>query len=1033
MSALTDPNSFGFDVMVEAQRGMTDAEATRFLQTGELPDLSQLPIEPEEPEPATLTEDEALRFLAGEPLVAAAGFSVPSSLHYDPSTDGETFLFGRGKKKFDPSTHPRDEDGRWAKTSTPRVDVTPEVRRETLVRMRGAARGAAARAAVPKISGRAIREFQVDPANEEINFGLRTGNGVPKKWQGVADELDAALEESRTDRDIVVQRGTTNPRDLFGDAWSDFGTNDGLVWEDAGFTSSTLSPDMADWFARARPGQTSLIMNILIPEGTSAVYLDEDSRLDEVLLPRGGRYRVVDTGFKPYGGEPWEIQVEWLPPDGDVTAAAQDEIDPDDESTRGTPNADRVGWDRFVDTGPRVKILRRSNDDNDSASTTEVADTTAAVTFKFDPRQPRDGDGRWVETPGGDVDLSKVTAPAGKKVVPAIIYKKHSDGTVVAQRGNRRLRWDAGAKKFTVEERGENGGWTEKDRLTKSAAYTAMKQGTWTEPGEESSPTSTEDDGEPTTAPSSPGLDALRRDPAVRAALADKNAFMATHGFGGVPNDIVLEALAEQVNFTGKPDVRGASDVDSLVNGGSPELLKAFREPAHRDNFTDGAYYAGVGDQGNGSYFHYRAADFDPYQAAKVDTYGTVEAQLPDEQLAAEYDETLDKVRTRLRKRAVVIHNRLLEHTNSYGEFTVRGALQTDVDVKSLNDDILPAQAAYLQQLRDERSTVTDEVELAELDRWIQAMQDPGRFATASGVRAYYGTTPNELVVLDRGALVLQDDEPQPVTLDDLFPSNAAPASATVPQVVQSNVEKLRSAYNTGFTVDDQLHGGNSTEFVQVLTLSDGTRAVRKKSKPQDLYADDAQSEYLSGLVADALGIPNTATAQLDDRTTLAPFIEGESGGKNLRDKLNQTKTMKQYYEVEQEHATLPNGKEIGMLDWLINNPDRHNLNWVVTPSGQVQPIDHGNAQFVSTISVDSKGVDKEQAPVGPFVTHWLGLRTTQFNEIRSIKPKFTKAEVADYRSRLEPLEPLFASAGRSDLFDAMMKRLDRVDEKVKK
>lgn len=83
MSALTDPGAFGLDIMVEAQRGMTAAEATRFLRTGELPDLSQPPAEPEAPEPAALTEDEALRFLAGEPLVAAAGFSVPSSLHYE--------------------------------------------------------------------------------------------------------------------------------------------------------------------------------------------------------------------------------------------------------------------------------------------------------------------------------------------------------------------------------------------------------------------------------------------------------------------------------------------------------------------------------------------------------------------------------------------------------------------------------------------------------------------------------------------------------------------------------------------------------------------------------------------------------------------------------------------------------------------------------------------------------------------------------------------------------------------------------------
>lgn len=34
-------NSFNFSIMVEAQRGMTDAEAEQFLITGVMPDLSQ--------------------------------------------------------------------------------------------------------------------------------------------------------------------------------------------------------------------------------------------------------------------------------------------------------------------------------------------------------------------------------------------------------------------------------------------------------------------------------------------------------------------------------------------------------------------------------------------------------------------------------------------------------------------------------------------------------------------------------------------------------------------------------------------------------------------------------------------------------------------------------------------------------------------------------------------------------------------------------------------------------------------------------
>lgn len=114
-------------------------------------------------------------------------------------------------------------------------------------------------------------------------------------------------------------------------------------------------------------------------------------------------------------------------------------------------------------------------------------DLPKSETFKFNPRQPRDSDGKWTDGPGGGPSVTVPSAPSGKKVVPAIIYKKHADGTVVAQRGDRRLRWDAGAKKFVAEER-EGGGWVERDRLTKTAAYNEMKQGDWVEPGPDPAP-----------------------------------------------------------------------------------------------------------------------------------------------------------------------------------------------------------------------------------------------------------------------------------------------------------------------------------------------------------------------------------------------------------------------------------------------------------------------------------------------------------------------------------------------------------------
>lgn len=103
------------------------------------------------------------------------------------------------------------------------------------------------------------------------------------------------------------------------------------------------------------------------------------------------------------------------------------------------------------------------------------------LVFKFDPSQPRDPHtGEWIDTTPGDLIKSS------KKVIPAIIYKKHGDGAIVGQSsiGDKRMRWDEGRKKFIIE-RDKNGEWTEESALTKSAAYNDMKESDkWFEPGQ---------------------------------------------------------------------------------------------------------------------------------------------------------------------------------------------------------------------------------------------------------------------------------------------------------------------------------------------------------------------------------------------------------------------------------------------------------------------------------------------------------------------------------------------------------------------
>lgn len=134
--------------------------------------------------------------------------------------------------------------------------------------------------------------------------------------------------------------------------------------------------------------------------------------------------------------------------------------------------------------------------------------------FDWDPHQPRDHDGRWTDGfPGkGAVGIlekaAKKTVASTKKATPAVIYKKHDDGAVVGHTNDgKRMRWDAGRKKFVVEKQnGEK--WTEESALSKTNAYNDMKNpDKWFEPtetGTENGPSETSQKPEPDLADTEP-------------------------------------------------------------------------------------------------------------------------------------------------------------------------------------------------------------------------------------------------------------------------------------------------------------------------------------------------------------------------------------------------------------------------------------------------------------------------------------------------------------------------------------------------
>jgi hypothetical protein len=258
----------------------------------------------------------------------------------------------------------------------------------------------------------------------------------------------------------------------------------------------------------------------------------------------------------------------------------------------------------------------------------------------------------------------------------------------------------------------------------------------------------------------------------------------------------------------------------------------------------------------------------------------------------------------------------------------------------------------------------------------------------------------------------------------------------------QAGRDALRHAFDNGVEEGDELTGGNMNLSIRRVTLSDGTQAVLKR--PRD--HGEHRREVVSGIIQNALGLDGHTT-DAGDGQLLTTFVHGEPGAlhssgvadsefvserslADLEARLARLHTQRQQlgeneyaFHVAQteaairqaqsgvKHTELPGAREIGVMDWLIRNRDRHDLNYIVTPEGRVQPIDHG-LTFFSPVGAD------RDVPLSPFSDHWLGLtqrstprpaRGKGHDEALDVKgpkvklsPRVSQQYVRELRRRLE-------------------------------
>lgn len=280
----------------------------------------------------------------------------------------------------------------------------------------------------------------------------------------------------------------------------------------------------------------------------------------------------------------------------------------------------------------------------------------------------------------------------------------------------------------------------------------------------------------------------------------------------------------------------------------------------------------------------------------------------------------------------------------------------------------------------------------------------------------------------------------------------SATGSATGMAGAVAAAASLAGAYQRGHTVEGRFAGGQNSELVQRVRLSDGTVAVYKRV---DLEAsenpDEVQDAYLAGLVAGALGIDNTTTAIVGDNEIISALAPGITGHEQLGrvaaaavDAVPHDPTMDPVSRIVVERdatraATdrerrrilhLRNGREIGLLDCLTGQLDRNDGN-VMVDDDAVYPIDESFAYFTA--------LDSDPARIvlySAFTQRHLH-RTGAVHDTNRLPPPvpvaelvspFSRAELAEIRPRLQALLPEFEAHRARGKWEFMMTRLALIE-----